>query len=180
MTEVESPALSFLLHGVARLLRKRFKHVNRDSGLTRSQWQTVEYLDQNEGINQIGIGRTPRRGADHPFARLGQAGGRRIDRTPSRSIRPTRPDSSTRAGRSPEACAGSKARRAGPFRGIDRNIRVRLVAPAGDPEGVEIQPHRSVRLFDGKAEASRSWLCRRSKSKKARRRGRLQKRRKRK
>ena len=55
MTEVESPTLSFLLHEAARLLRKRFEQVARDSGLTRSQWQAVAYLDQNEGINQIGL-----------------------------------------------------------------------------------------------------------------------------
>ena len=55
MTEVESPTLSFLLHEAARLLRKRFEQVARDSGLTRSQWQVVAYLDQNEGINQIGL-----------------------------------------------------------------------------------------------------------------------------
>ena len=55
MTEVESPTLSFLLHEAARLLRKRFEQVARDSDLTRSQWQVVAYLDQNEGINQIGL-----------------------------------------------------------------------------------------------------------------------------
>jgi DNA-binding MarR family transcriptional regulator len=55
VTEIESPTLGFLLHQAARLLRKRFEQVTRDSGLTRSQWQAVEYLDQNEGINQIGL-----------------------------------------------------------------------------------------------------------------------------
>jgi MarR family transcriptional regulator, transcriptional regulator for hemolysin len=50
--EVDSPALGFLLHEVARLLRKRFEQNARGSGLTRSQWQVLTYLAQNEGINQ--------------------------------------------------------------------------------------------------------------------------------
>jgi MarR family transcriptional regulator, transcriptional regulator for hemolysin len=50
--EVDSPALGFLLHEVARLLRKRFEQNARGSGLTRSQWQVLTYLVQNEGINQ--------------------------------------------------------------------------------------------------------------------------------
>jgi MarR family transcriptional regulator for hemolysin len=53
--EVDSPALGFLLHEVARLLRKRFEQNARDSGLTRSQWQVLTYLAQNEGINQRGL-----------------------------------------------------------------------------------------------------------------------------
>jgi MarR family transcriptional regulator for hemolysin len=50
--EVASPTLGFLLHEVARLLRKRFEQNARGSGLTRSQWQVLTYLAQNEGINQ--------------------------------------------------------------------------------------------------------------------------------
>ena len=53
--EVDSPALGFLLHEVARLLRKRFEQNARGSGLTRSQWQILSYLAQNEGINQKGL-----------------------------------------------------------------------------------------------------------------------------
>ena len=53
--EIESPTLGFLLHEVARLLRKRFEQFSRDSGLTRSQWQALAYLAQNEGINQSGL-----------------------------------------------------------------------------------------------------------------------------
>ena len=48
--EVDSPALGFLLHDVARLLKKRFEQNSR--GLTRSQWQVLAYLAQNEGVNQ--------------------------------------------------------------------------------------------------------------------------------
>jgi MarR family transcriptional regulator for hemolysin len=53
--EVDSPAPGFLLHEVARLLRKRFEQNARDSGLTRSQWQVLTYLAQNEGTNQKGL-----------------------------------------------------------------------------------------------------------------------------
>jgi MarR family transcriptional regulator, transcriptional regulator for hemolysin len=49
------PTLGFLLHDVARLLRKRFEQNARGSGLTRSQWQVLAYLSQNDGINQSGL-----------------------------------------------------------------------------------------------------------------------------
>jgi MarR family transcriptional regulator for hemolysin len=52
--EVDS-MLGFLLHDVARLLKKRFEQNSRASGLTRSQWQVLTYLAQNEGINQAGL-----------------------------------------------------------------------------------------------------------------------------
>jgi MarR family transcriptional regulator for hemolysin len=56
-TAVESnaPTLGFLLHDVARLLRRRFERNARGSGLTRSQWQVLAYLANNEGINQSGL-----------------------------------------------------------------------------------------------------------------------------
>src|SRR6202035_3818809 len=50
--EANPPTLGFLLHDVARLLKKRFEQNSRGSGLTRSQWQVLTYLAQNEGINQ--------------------------------------------------------------------------------------------------------------------------------
>jgi MarR family transcriptional regulator, transcriptional regulator for hemolysin len=53
--EPNAPTLGFLLHDVARLLRKRFEQNARGSGLTRSQWQVLAYLAQNEGINQNGL-----------------------------------------------------------------------------------------------------------------------------
>lgn len=46
------PTVGFLLHDVARLLRKRFEQRARDLGLTRSQWQVLAYLDRNPGIQQ--------------------------------------------------------------------------------------------------------------------------------
>jgi MarR family transcriptional regulator, transcriptional regulator for hemolysin len=53
--DANAPTLGFLLHDVARLLRKRFEQNARGSGLTRSQWQVLAYLTQNEGINQSGL-----------------------------------------------------------------------------------------------------------------------------
>lgn len=47
-----NPNFGFLLHEVARLLRKRFEQRARDFGLTRSQWQTLAYLSRAEGIHQ--------------------------------------------------------------------------------------------------------------------------------
>ncbi|MFS8049520.1 MarR family winged helix-turn-helix transcriptional regulator [Rhizobium sp. BR 314] len=50
-----TPTLGFILHDVARLLRKRFEQRAKDLGLTRSQWQTLAYLANNEGIHQAGL-----------------------------------------------------------------------------------------------------------------------------
>jgi len=51
----QHPTLGYLLHEVARLLRKRFEQRARNSGLTRSQWQAIAYLSKNEGIHQAGL-----------------------------------------------------------------------------------------------------------------------------
>ena len=48
----QHPQLGFLLHEVARLLRKRLEQRTRDQGLTRSQWQTIAYLAKQEGVRQ--------------------------------------------------------------------------------------------------------------------------------
>lgn len=53
--EGNSPTLGFLLHDVARLLRKRTDKKARGFGLTSSQWQVLAYLAQYEGINQNGL-----------------------------------------------------------------------------------------------------------------------------
>src|SRR5215467_10405364 len=50
-----TPTFGFLLHDVARLLRKRFERRAKGLGLTRSQWQTLAYLSNNEGIHQAGL-----------------------------------------------------------------------------------------------------------------------------
>jgi MarR family transcriptional regulator, transcriptional regulator for hemolysin len=47
-----SPNISFVLHDVARLLKKRFEQRSRASGLTRAQWQVLAYLSLNEGVHQ--------------------------------------------------------------------------------------------------------------------------------
>ncbi|GAB1583951.1 MarR family winged helix-turn-helix transcriptional regulator [Phyllobacterium phragmitis] len=49
------PTLGFLLHEVARLLRKRFEQRAGDLGLTRSQWQALAFLAKNEGIHQASL-----------------------------------------------------------------------------------------------------------------------------
>jgi MarR family transcriptional regulator for hemolysin len=46
------PTPDFLLHDVARLLKRRFAQNARGTGLTRSQWQVLAHLAQNEGIHQ--------------------------------------------------------------------------------------------------------------------------------
>jgi DNA-binding MarR family transcriptional regulator len=55
VVESNAPTLGFLLHDVARLLKRRFEQNARCSGLTRSQWQVLAYLTNNEGINQSGL-----------------------------------------------------------------------------------------------------------------------------
>src|SRR2546421_2461202 len=44
--------IGFLLHDVARLMRKRFEQNARDLGLTRSQCQVLAHLARHEGIQQ--------------------------------------------------------------------------------------------------------------------------------
>src|SRR3954453_3773464 len=50
--ETPQRTLGFLLHDVARLLRKRFEQNARDLGLTRSQWQVLAHLAEREGIHE--------------------------------------------------------------------------------------------------------------------------------
>ncbi len=49
------PTIGFVLHDVARLMRKRFEQRARKIGLTRSQWQVLSKLAINEGIHQKGL-----------------------------------------------------------------------------------------------------------------------------
>jgi DNA-binding MarR family transcriptional regulator len=51
------PTLGFLLHDVARLLRKRLEQRARAAGigLTRAQWQALANIARCEGINQAGL-----------------------------------------------------------------------------------------------------------------------------
>jgi MarR family transcriptional regulator for hemolysin len=55
MIEASSSALGFLIHEVARLMRRRFEQHARGFGLTRSQRQALAYLSRNEGISQTGL-----------------------------------------------------------------------------------------------------------------------------
>jgi DNA-binding MarR family transcriptional regulator len=47
--------LGFLLHDVARLLRKRFDQRARVLGLSRAQWSVLAHLSRNEGIRQTAL-----------------------------------------------------------------------------------------------------------------------------
>lgn len=47
--------LGFLLHDVARLLRKRFDRRARAIGLSRAQWSVLAHLSRCEGIHQGGL-----------------------------------------------------------------------------------------------------------------------------
>src|SRR5262245_34959914 len=46
------PTLGFVHHEVARLLKRSFERKAKALGLTRSQWQTLVYLNVHEGIYQ--------------------------------------------------------------------------------------------------------------------------------
>ncbi|CAN5769062.1 MarR family winged helix-turn-helix transcriptional regulator [soil metagenome] len=50
--ELPERNLAFLLHDVARLMRKRFEQNARELGLTRSQCQVLAHLARNGGIQQ--------------------------------------------------------------------------------------------------------------------------------
>lgn len=51
------PTLGFLVHDVARLLRKRLEQRARaaEIGLTRAQWQVLAHLARDEGMNQTSL-----------------------------------------------------------------------------------------------------------------------------
>ncbi len=48
-------SFGFLIHDIARLLRKKFDQRARALGLSRSQWQVLVHLSRHEGINQSGL-----------------------------------------------------------------------------------------------------------------------------
>jgi MarR family transcriptional regulator, transcriptional regulator for hemolysin len=48
-------SFGFLLHDIARMMRKRFDQRARVLGLSRSQWQVLAHLSRHEGINQSGL-----------------------------------------------------------------------------------------------------------------------------
>ncbi len=53
------PTLGFLVHDVARLMRKQLeRHVHLAKvGLTRAQWQVLAYVARSEGISQVTLAR---------------------------------------------------------------------------------------------------------------------------
>jgi len=48
-------SFGFLLHDIARLMRKRYEQRARPLGLTRAQGQVLAHLARHEGINQSGL-----------------------------------------------------------------------------------------------------------------------------
>jgi MarR family transcriptional regulator, transcriptional regulator for hemolysin len=50
-----SSPVGFLLHDVARLMRRRFEQRAAALGFTRAQWQVLLHLSRNEGIHQAGL-----------------------------------------------------------------------------------------------------------------------------
>lgn len=48
-------SFGFLLHDIARLLRKRYDQRARTLGLSRAQWQVLAHLHRHEGIHQQGL-----------------------------------------------------------------------------------------------------------------------------
>ena len=50
-----SSPVGFLLHDVARLMRRRFEQRASALGFTRAQWQVLLHLSRNEGIHQAGL-----------------------------------------------------------------------------------------------------------------------------
>ena len=55
MTPRPEHGFGFLLHDIARLLRKRFDQRAATLGLSRAQWQVLAHLHRHEGINQSGL-----------------------------------------------------------------------------------------------------------------------------
>ena len=48
-------SFGFLLHDIARLMRKKFDQRARSLALSRAQWQLLVHLSRHEGINQSGL-----------------------------------------------------------------------------------------------------------------------------
>ncbi len=46
-------SLGFLVHDIARLLRRNFNRGVQVLGLTQTQWRVIAQLSRNEGINQV-------------------------------------------------------------------------------------------------------------------------------
>jgi DNA-binding MarR family transcriptional regulator len=55
MSPLPEYGFGFLLHDIARLLRKRYDQRARTLGLSRAQWQVLAHLHRHEGIHQQGL-----------------------------------------------------------------------------------------------------------------------------
>jgi DNA-binding MarR family transcriptional regulator len=51
----KSVSLGYLVHEVARLLRRRFEEEARGYGITLPQWRTLAEITRNEGISQVSL-----------------------------------------------------------------------------------------------------------------------------
>ncbi|MFC5587171.1 MarR family winged helix-turn-helix transcriptional regulator [Nitratireductor kimnyeongensis] len=52
MKDPERHKLGFLIHDVARLMRKRFQEIDNEFGLTSAQWRMLFGLLQHDGVSQ--------------------------------------------------------------------------------------------------------------------------------
>lgn len=48
-------SIGFLMHDVARLMRREFNRQVQDMGLTEAQWRVIAHLYLREGINQTAL-----------------------------------------------------------------------------------------------------------------------------
>src|ERR1700689_4167215 len=106
--EADRPTPGFLLHDVARLLKKRLEQHSRGSGLTRSQWQILACLAQNEGINQKGLAELLNIETDHAWPRRRQARSAEVDPTEPASDRSAQMASPSHAGRAQQTATGRR------------------------------------------------------------------------
>lgn len=54
-SENPKQTIGFLLHDIARLMRRNFDRRAHDLGLTRAQWQVLAHLARHEGISQAAL-----------------------------------------------------------------------------------------------------------------------------
>lgn len=57
MSERDDPTshIGFLVHDVARLMRRNFNRRAQHLGLTQAQWRALVFLARNEGCNQVAL-----------------------------------------------------------------------------------------------------------------------------
>src|ERR1700730_17506455 len=146
--EVKPPTLAFLLHDVARLLKKRLEQNSGGSGLTRSQWQVLAYLAQNEGINQKGLAELLE---IEPITL-----GRLVDKLETLGLIERHPHPTDRRTWLLHLmpAARSRLQQAGEYGDVTR----REAVPVDDARCNESEPGRSMRSVDCRTETSKPWL----------------------